>query len=123
MTPEEQRKALLDDFEYLGSFLGIHVKSIHDAEVLLSKYRNVHAALSAPAVQQWQTIETAPVGSNEQKDSHVIGINTWGDVSRCYRIHNGSGPYALHNPWYNNYGQVFTPIGWMPLPAIDEVKE
>lgn len=41
----------LEDLEYIGSFIGVHVKNGHDADVLLSKYRNVHAALqNAPEV-------------------------------------------------------------------------
>ncbi len=111
----------LEAFERIGKHVPLYGKFEHGWQAI-ADLKTIRSALLRGAGEKWRPIESAPVGSNEQKESHFIGINKWGSVSRCYRIHNGSGPYAMHSPWYNNHGQEFTPIWWMPLPPINEAE-
>jgi hypothetical protein len=139
MTPEEQRKAALDEFKLLYK----HGEKF-SAEIMVKcfiwceKYQNdIEAALSAPEVQQWQDIETAPMDNVDGND-HVLlsdGVN----VTMGYFVNHG--PHVegeLYGPednyWAasldgNDYGLgiSMTPTHWMPVPPpsliFDKVKE
>ncbi len=73
----------------------------------------------------WMQIDSAPIGSNGDKKSHIILINKYGNICRGYKIHDGTGEYAMHDPFYNEHGQTFHPVMWMPLPAapVDKSAE
>jgi hypothetical protein len=86
-------------------------------------YDDVKSALVERERMRWQPIETMPLGSHEVKNSHVITINKWGNIHRAYRIHDGTGKYHMHSPYYNEHGQEIHPIGWITLPLAPASAE
>ena len=95
-----------------------------DVAMLVQENRALKEAATAQRCE-WLDISDCPLGANDSKTSHVILVNKYGNICRGYRIHDGTGKYKVHDPFYNEHGQTFHPIGWMPLPAapVDKSAE
>ena len=113
---EDVREAL----DYISLFCGVHVRNDVDRKALEKRFDVIRAATAQRC--EWLDISDCPLGANDIKTSHVILVNKYGNICRGYRIHDGTGKYKIHNPFYNEHGQTFHPIGWMPLPAAPVEK-
>lgn len=102
-----------EDYDPNETKVDLFVKPASEALTILSDLE---------AEQGWRGIETMPIGSNEKKNSHVITINKYGNIHRAYRIHDGTGQYHMHHPYYNEHGQENYPVGWINIPAPPTVK-